>query len=60
MARHAELVGQPACVKRILCEGATDLSRSSHYQGAGMLDALCALRSVRRRAGLRGGSWIPD
>ena len=60
MARHAELVGQPARVKRILCEGATDLSRYSHHQGAGMLDALRALRSVRRRAGPCAGSWIPD
>ena len=46
MARHGELVGQPARVKRILCESATDLGRYSHYQGAGMLDVLRALQSV--------------
>ena len=46
MARHGEFVGRPAEVKRVLRESATDLGRYSHYQGAGMLDALRALQSV--------------
>ena len=35
MARHRELIGQPAEVKRVLCETATDLGRERHYQGSG-------------------------
>jgi serine protease AprX len=46
MARHRELVGQPADVKRVLCQSATDLGRESHYQGHGMLDILRAIQSV--------------
>ena len=46
MARYRELIGQPAAVKRILCESATDLGREQHYQGHGMLDILRALQSV--------------
>lgn len=46
MARHNELVGRPAEMKRILCEAATDLGRERYFQGAGMLDALRALQSV--------------
>ena len=46
MARHRELVGQPAEIKRVLCESATDLGRERHYQGHGMLDILRAIQSV--------------
>ena len=46
MARHRELVGRPAEVKRVLCESATDLGRERHYQGHGMLDILRAIQSV--------------
>lgn len=46
MARHRELVGQPADVKRVLCDSATDLGRERHYQGHGMLDILRAIQSV--------------
>ncbi len=46
MARHIELVGEPAKIKRILCETATDLGRERYFQGAGMLDVLRALQSV--------------
>lgn len=46
MARHNELVGQPARIKRILCSTATDLGRERYFQGAGMLDVLRALQSV--------------
>lgn len=45
MARHAELVGQPMTVKRILMATATDLGRERHFQGAGLVDALRALQS---------------
>ena len=46
MARHRELVGQPARIKQILCATATDLGRERYFQGSGMLDVLRALQSV--------------
>jgi serine protease AprX len=46
MARHRELIGEPARVKRVLCDAATDLGRERHYQGHGMLDILRALQAV--------------
>jgi subtilisin family serine protease len=46
MARHQELVGRPAEIKRVLCETATDLGRERYFQGHGMLDVLRALQAV--------------
>ncbi len=46
MARHQELVGNPARVKQVLCETATDLGRERYFQGHGMLDVLRALQAV--------------
>ncbi len=46
MSRHTEFIGDPAAVKRILCESATDLGREKYFQGAGLLDILRALQSV--------------
>jgi serine protease AprX len=46
MARHREFLGQPARVKKILVNTATDLGRERYFQGAGMIDALRALQSV--------------
>jgi len=46
LARHRELVGQPAVVKQILCKTAVDLGRERYFQGSGMVDALRALQSV--------------
>jgi serine protease AprX len=46
LCRHAELIGRPAEVKRILCQTATDLGRERTFQGAGLLDILRALESV--------------
>lgn len=46
MARHSELIGQPARIKKILCETATDLGRERYFQGHGLVDALRALQSV--------------
>jgi subtilisin family serine protease len=46
MARHRELVGQPARIKQILCATATDLGRERYFQGAGLVDVLRALQSV--------------
>jgi subtilisin family serine protease len=46
MARHRELLGQPARVKEILCDTATDLGRERYFQGHGMLDILRALQAV--------------
>ena len=46
MARHSELIGRPAQIKRILCESATDLGRYRFFQGHGLLDILRALQSV--------------
>ncbi|HEY3210238.1 MAG TPA: S8 family peptidase [Actinomycetota bacterium] len=46
MARHRELVGQPARVKQILSETCTDLGRERYFQGNGMVDVLRAIQSV--------------
>ncbi|HEY7675840.1 MAG TPA: S8 family peptidase [Candidatus Methylomirabilis sp.] len=46
LARHRELVGQPARVKQILCATAIDLGRERYFQGCGMVDVLRALQSV--------------
>jgi len=46
MARHQELVGNPARIKEILCSTATDLGRERYFQGHGMLDVLRALQAV--------------
>jgi serine protease AprX len=46
LARYEELIGQPRRVKRILCEGATDLGRERSFQGHGMLDVLRAFQSI--------------
>jgi subtilisin family serine protease len=46
MARHSELIGQTAMIKKILCSTATDLGRVVQYQGSGLLDILRALESV--------------
>lgn len=46
MARHTELVGQPARIKEILCTTAIDLGRERYFQGHGLVDALRALQSV--------------
>jgi len=46
MARHQELIGNPARVKQVLCATATDLGRERYFQGHGMLDVLRALQAV--------------
>lgn len=46
MARHPELVAQPAQVKQVLCGTATDLGRRREFQGSGLIDALRALQAV--------------
>ena len=46
MARHQELIGQPARVKQILCDTATDLKRERTFQGHGMVDVLRAIQSI--------------
>lgn len=46
MARHQELIGNPARIKKILCDTATDLGRERYFQGHGMLDVLRALQAV--------------
>ena len=45
MARYPELNRNPRRIKRILCEGATDLGRERSYQGHGLLDVLRSLQS---------------
>ncbi len=46
MARHQELQGQPARIKQILCDTATDLKRERSFQGHGMVDVLRAIQSI--------------
>jgi subtilisin family serine protease len=46
MARHEELKGQPARIKQILCDSATDLKRERSFQGHGMVDVLRAIQSI--------------
>jgi serine protease AprX len=45
-ARHPELIGQPAEIKRVLCATATDLGRERYFQGSGLVDVLRAIQSV--------------
>jgi subtilisin family serine protease len=44
MARYPALRGQPAEVKRLLCDYATDLQRDRYFQGSGLVDVLRALQ----------------
>ena len=46
LARHPELIGQPAAIKQLLCSTATDLGRERYFQGSGVVDALRAIQSV--------------
>ncbi len=46
LAEHREMIGQPARVKKALCDTATDLGRERYFQGHGVLDALRALQSI--------------
>jgi serine protease AprX len=46
MAGHPELRGEPARIKQILCDAATDLGRERNFQGHGMVDILRALQAV--------------
>jgi serine protease AprX len=46
LARHPELIGRPAEVKRVLCTTATDLGRERYFQGSGIVDALRAIQSI--------------
>ena len=46
LARHPELIGRPAEIKRVLCSTATDLGRERYFQGSGVVDALRAIQSI--------------
>ncbi|HUR87240.1 MAG TPA: S8 family peptidase [Solirubrobacteraceae bacterium] len=46
LARHPELIGRPAEIKRVLCDTATDLGRERYFQGSGVVDALRAIQAV--------------
>jgi serine protease AprX len=46
MCVHRELAGDPARVKAILCNTATDIGRERYFQGHGLVDVLRALQSV--------------
>lgn len=43
---HREFVGRPEAVTRALMSSATDLGRSRHFQGAGLVDAMRAIQSI--------------
>ena len=40
---RSEYIGQPAMVKKLFCDSATDLGRHEFYQGSGLIDLLRAL-----------------
>jgi serine protease AprX len=46
MATRPEFVGDPAGIKKILCETATDLGRERYFQGHGLVDILRAIQSI--------------
>jgi hypothetical protein len=46
LARHPELIGRPAEIKRVLMATATDLGRERYFQGCGVVDALRAIQSI--------------
>jgi subtilisin family serine protease len=46
LARHRELIGNPARVKDLLLKSATDLGRERYFQGCGLVDVLRALQSI--------------
>ena len=46
MARHRGLLGDPARVKRVLCDNATDLGRVRDSQGHGLVDILRSIQSL--------------
>ena len=46
LARHRELIGDPARVKSVLCDSATDLGREPYFQGRGLVDVLRAIQSM--------------
>jgi subtilisin family serine protease len=43
---HPEFLGQPDRVREALVTSATDLGRSPHFQGAGLVDAMRTIQSV--------------
>lgn len=43
---HREFIGHPERVRGALLGTATDLGRSAHFQGAGLVDAMRAIQSV--------------
>jgi subtilisin family serine protease len=43
---HPEFIGHPARVRSALMDTATDIGRSRHFQGAGLVDAMRAIQSV--------------
>ena len=43
LSARNEYIGQPALVKKLFCDSATDLGRHEFYQGAGLIDLMRAL-----------------
>jgi subtilisin family serine protease len=43
LSARNEFIGQPALVKKLFCDSATDLGRHEFYQGAGLVDLMRAL-----------------
>lgn len=46
MSRHPEFIGDPARIRQVLCDTATDLGRERYFQGAGLVDVCRALQSI--------------
>jgi hypothetical protein len=43
---HPEFIGHPDRVRSALMDNATDIGRSRHFQGSGLVDAMRAIQSV--------------
>lgn len=46
MSRYPEFIGEPARIKQLLGDTATNLGREHYFQGAGLVDVCRALQSV--------------
>jgi serine protease AprX len=53
MSARSELIGEPALIKRILMDSASDLGRKRDFQGSGLIDLMRAMQAQTLRKDLR-------